>query len=116
MVYAACNLHQVWMAPQVRSAARPRPWADKVVGHTPRVMISGEESTGTTSHPMTDEHYIVGLYITDQDDNMIDKVQLNPTDQPEATYSFTLPAEVTSVTPWSLCDDHDLWLGASVDR
>ena len=70
----------------------------------------------TVNHPMDAEHYIVALYLSNQDGVIFDKVALNPMDNTEATHAFTLPAEVTSVTPWSLCDDHDLWMGATVSR
>jgi superoxide reductase len=114
--YAFCNLHEVWSAPLVRTGDRPGPWPDKVNSHTPTITIDGDSATVVTPHPMSEEHYIVSLYITDQEGNMISKVQLNPTDNPEATHTFELPSEVTSVTPWSLCDDHDLWMGATAAR
>ena len=116
MAYAVCNLHQNWKAPLVRTADRPGPWADKVGSHTPVAEVSTADSTVTVTvpHPMTEEHFIVALYLVDQAGNMIDKVQLNPTDNPEATYTFALPETATAVTPWSLCDDHDLWAGAEV--
>lgn len=114
-IYAYCNLHDVWPAPLVRDANRPGPWADKVGSHTPIAELTEEGVVVTTPHPMTDTHYIVALYLTDQNGAMIDKVQLNPTMNPEATHTFTLPEGVTSVTPWSLCDDHDLWIGETID-
>lgn len=110
--YSVCNLHQVWSAPVVRTLFQPGPWADKVIGHTPKVMIEGDQAIVNVPHPMTEEHYIVGLYITDQDGSVIGKTQLSPSDM--ASYSFTIPEGTEEVQPWALCDDHDLWIGQSV--
>lgn len=111
-VYAVCNLHQVWSAPVVKTIFEPGPWTEKVIGHTPKVLIVGDQATVSVPHPMGEDHYIVGLYLTDQNGSMIGKTQLNPND--EATYTFTIPEDVTEVQPWSLCDDHDLWIGQTI--
>ena len=110
--YSVCNLHQVWSAPEVRTVFNPGPWSEKIIGHMPRVLIDGDQATVSAPHPMGEEHYIVGLYLTDQDGAMIGKTQLNPSD--EASYTFTIPEGTTEIQPWSLCDDHDLWVGQSV--
>ena len=112
--YAMCNLHEVWSAPIVRSGDRPGPWADKVNAHTPTVEIGLEGATITVPHPMDEEHYVAALYLTDSTGEVIAKKQLNPQEYPEARYTFDLPANVTAVTPWALCDDHDVWIGSTV--
>ncbi|MEE2644691.1 MAG: desulfoferrodoxin family protein [Myxococcota bacterium] len=110
--YAVCNLHQVWSASLVRSPAAPGPWVDQINGHTPRVEITDEQVTVVVPHPMEEEHYIVGLYLSDQDGQLIDQVQLTP--GAEALHSFSIPEGVSEVTAWALCDDHDLWVGQPV--
>ena len=112
--YAACNLHENWVAPLVRSGDRPGPWEDKVVSHTPALEIAadGASATMTVEHPMNDDHFIVAMYLSDPSGNVVAKTQLNPQDNPVATYTFEdLPSGVTALTPWALCDDHDLWVG-----
>ena len=68
-----CNLHQVWSAPVVRTLFKPGPWEDKVIGHTPKVKIEDDQAIVSVPHAMAEEHYIVGLYITDQNDAVIAK-------------------------------------------
>ena len=60
---------------------------------------------------MDPDHYIVGLYLTDHDGNFIAKTQLDPSEDTEASYTFRISPSVTQVKHWTLCDDHDLWMG-----
>ena len=113
--YAMCNLHEVWAAPIVRSGDRPGPWADKVNSHTPSVEVGLGTATVTVPHPMDADHYIAALYLTNTNGAVIAKKQLNPQEYQEAQYTFELPVGVTTVTPWALCDDHDLWSGPTVN-
>ena len=63
---------------------------------------------------MDEEHYIAAIYLSNSAGVVIAKTQLNPVDHPEAQYTFDLPPNTTSVIPWALCDDHDLWMGSTV--
>ena len=84
------------------------------MGHTPVAEAGDGGVTVTVPHPMDEEHFIVAVYLTDAEGAMLGKTQLNPTDNPEATYTFEVPEGTTSVTPWALCDDHDLWIGEAL--
>ena len=88
MAYAVCNLHQVWKAPVVRTQDLPGPWAGKINGHTPRIKMVGNEVSVKVPHPMDPEHYIVAIYVTDQNGKVIGKTQLKPGD--EASYTLTV--------------------------
>jgi len=116
-VYSVCNLHDVWEANPVRTAAAPGPWAAKVEGHTPLASMEGMNSVKVSvPHGMSVEHFIACLYITDATGNMLGKVQLDPNTAMEASHVFELPSDttVTEITPWALCNKHDLWVGASM--
>ena len=112
VAFSVCNLHEVWSAPVVRTEARPGPWAEKIAVHTPRITsVSGRQVTVSVEHAMDPDHYIVGLYLTDENGHFIAKTQLDPAEDTEPTYTFSIPSRVRKVTPWALCDDHDLWAG-----
>ena len=112
VAYSVCNLHDVWSARLVRTEDRPGPWAEKIAVHTPQATYNGSgEVTVSVNHAMDPDHYIVGLYLTDQDGNFIAKTQLDPSEDTEASYTFRISPSVTQVKPWALCDDHDLWMG-----
>ena len=117
MAYSVCNLHQVWKAPITRNEMRPGPWAEKVGGHTPTLEVSADRQTVTVSvpHVMDDDHRIVGLYISDDRGVFVGKIQLDPEAVDLPQYTFTLRSTSSTVTPWALCDDHDLWMGAEVN-
>ena len=79
--FAVCNLHQVWSASLVRTPEAPGPWADKIAGHTPRISIEDAQVTVQVLHPMTDEHAILAIYLSDQNDVVFAKTQLARTDE-----------------------------------
>jgi len=112
--HSVCNLHGVWVSPPVRSAAAPGPWPEKIMGHTPVAEADENGVTVTVPHPMTADHFIVAVYLTDANGNMVGKTQLDPAVHTEATHTFEVPEGTTTVTPWALCDDHDLWIGETL--
>ena len=112
IAYSVCNLHDVWSATLVRTAERPGPWAEKIAVHTPRVTSAGPgRVTVTVDHAMSADHYIVGLYLMDEAGTFVAKKQLDPATDTEASYTFEVSPGTSKLTPWALCDDHDLWMG-----
>ena len=67
----------------------------------------------TLPHPMDAEHRIIAIYLLDQDEQLIDKVQL-PLDSLEARADFAVTPSTRAVTPVAICDDHDAWVGSTL--
>ena len=60
-----------------------------------------EVTVGSVLHPMTEEHYITCIFVINGND--IERVNLNPNDEPKATF------DVTTGTIYAYCNLHGLW-------
>ncbi len=75
--------------------------------HVPVVTIDGDKAivkVGNKPHPMTEEHYIkwIALLVGDS----VQRVELEPGDQPEATFYI---GNSTSIKAYAYCNLHGLW-------
>ena len=73
--------------------------------HLPTVKKNGDLWTvtiGEVLHPMSAEHYIQWIAVV-QDDR-VERVSLNPTDEPKATFHVQGDADV-----YAYCNLHGLW-------
>jgi superoxide reductase len=94
----------------------PGKWSQKVNGHVPIVNVEGNKVTVTTTHVMTDEHYIVRHTIVSENGNVLGEKTFSPSDA-EAKSVFEL-SDVRSEYVWdtttlyatSFCNKHDLWV------
>jgi len=94
----------------------PGKWAGKIKGHLPNVKIEGNKVTVTTTHGMTDEHYIVRHTIVSRNGDVLGEKTFSPSDT-MAKSVFELP-NVSSKYVWdtstlyatSFCNEHDLWV------
>ena len=73
-------------------------------------------------HPMngsvdgvTEPHWITELYVVDQNDKILTMKSLDPTGVDAATLDFDVPEGTESVTAYSWCNIHGLWLGPTVE-
>tara|TARA_B100000609_G_scaffold195782_1_gene190248 strand:+ start:684 stop:1118 length:435 start_codon:yes stop_codon:yes gene_type:complete len=88
----------------------PEKTADSAVEkHVP--LLSGDENgvkvvVGSTLHPMTEEHYIMWIEVTNGD--WVNRKFLNPGDAPEA--EFYVPMS-DKLEVRSYCNIHGLWKG-----
>ncbi len=100
----------------VYTEQNPGKWSKKVAGHLPNVKIEGNKLTVTTTHGMTDEHYIVRHTIVSKNGDVLGEKTFSPSDA-EAKSVFELP-DVISKYAWdtttlyatSFCNKHDLWV------
>ncbi|MBQ8166318.1 MAG: desulfoferrodoxin, partial [Lachnospiraceae bacterium] len=76
--------------------------------HVPIYEVNGNVVTvkvGSVEHPMTPEHYIQWIDI--QTTGGIQRVNLTPSDNPEATFTINEGDEVIAV--YEYCNLHGLW-------
>lgn len=76
--------------------------------HVPVYEVNGNVVTvkvGSVEHPMTPEHYIQWIDI--QTTGGIQRVQLTPSDKPEATFTINDGDSVVAV--YEYCNLHGLW-------
>ena len=100
----------------VYTKQNPGKWSKKVGGHLPKVNVEGNKVTVTTTHGMTDEHYIVRHTIVSRNGEVLGEKTFLPSDA-EAKSVFELP-NVSSKYVWdtatlyatSFCNKHDLWV------
>jgi hypothetical protein len=59
--------------------------------------------------PPTAIHYITTIYLKSQAGDVVGLYEFASTDAAPPTVLFTLPAGVTSVTPYEYCTIHGLW-------
>lgn len=73
--------------------------------HVPVITKDGNEiivSVGSVKHPMDDDHYINWIALVNGD--MVTRVNLNPSDEPEARFPY-----VEGSIVYAYCDKHGLW-------
>lgn len=75
--------------------------------HLPEITRNGnciKITVGSVQHPMLPEHYIEWIVLVQG--NRMQRVQLNPSDQPEAVFECT----TEPVTVYAHCNLHGLWM------
>ena len=100
----------------VYTSHNPGKWSKKVGGHLPNIKVEGNKVTVTTTHGMTDEHYIVRHTIVSGTGDVLGEKTFAPSDK-EAKSVFELP-DIDSMYAWdtttlhatSFCNKHDLWV------
>ena len=70
----------------------------------------GVASTNSTEEP----HWITEIYVVDQSDNIFAMTSLDPTGVDSATWDFTVPKGVESMTAFAWCNIHGLYEGPTV--
>lgn len=73
--------------------------------HVPVITKDGDEiivSVGSVKHPMDEDHYINWIALENGD--MVTRVNLNPSDEPEARFPYVKGSIV-----YAYCDKHGLW-------
>jgi len=84
--------------------------------HTPVVTMTDGVATITVNHGSADGHFIQGVGYFDQNGEIYLTTFEMPDDSGEQDNTaqvaeFTLPAHVTTVTPYESCDKHGIWQG-----
>ena len=64
---------------------------------------------------VTEPHWITELYVVDQNDKILTMKSLDPTGVDAATLDFDVPEGTESVTAYSWCNIHGLWVGPTVE-
>ncbi|MFQ5685320.1 MAG: desulfoferrodoxin family protein [Candidatus Scalindua sp.] len=100
----------------VYTKQNPGKWSKKVGGHLPKVNVEGNKVTVTTTHGMTDEHYIVRHTIVSRNGDVLGEKTFSPSDA-EAKSVFELSGarpinvwDTTTLYATSFCNKHDLWV------
>lgn len=100
----------------VYTKQNPGKWSKKVGGHLPKVKVEGNKVTVTTTHGMTDEHYIVRHTIVSRNGDVLGEKTFSPSDA-EAKSVFELSGaqskyawDTTTLYATSFCNKHDLWV------
>ncbi|MGR3302471.1 MAG: desulfoferrodoxin family protein [Candidatus Scalindua sp.] len=100
----------------VYTKQNPGKWSKKVGGHLPKVKVEGNKVTVTTTHGMTDEHYIVRHTLVSRNGDVLGEKTFSPSDA-EAKSVFELPNvnskyvwDTTTLYATSFCNKHDLWV------
>jgi len=86
-------------------------------------MITGDGAIndGGITHPMTDSsdnglpHFISFMFVLDQADGVAALRRLSPHEPAPASFEFDIPAGTTKLTPYSYCNVHGLYVGATMD-
>lgn len=88
---------------------QPGQWAKKVGSHAPGVKVEGGKVSLVTTHPMSEEHFIVRHTVVLADGTVVGGKTFTPADKPES--SFELPAGYKGKAyATSFCNKHDFWL------
>jgi len=88
----------------------PGKWAKKVGSHAPKVKVDGKKVTLTTSHPMSEKHYIVRHTLVSADGKVFGSKTFQPSDK-EAVSTYELPSDHgPGLYATSFCNLHDFWL------
>ena len=100
----------------VYTKQNPGKWSKKVAGHLPKVKVEGNKVTVTTTHGMTDEHYIVRHTIVSRNGDVLGEKTFFPSDA-EAKSVFELSGthskyiwDTATLYATSFCNKHDLWV------
>ena len=100
----------------VYTKQNPGKWSKKVGGHLPKVNVEGNKVTVTTTHGMTDEHYIVRHTLVSRNGDVLGEKTFSPSDK-EAKSVFELSGaqskyawDTTTLYATSFCNKHDLWV------
>ena len=100
----------------VYTKQNPGKWAGKVKGHTPNVEVEGNKVTVTTTHGMSDKHYIVRHTIVSKDGKVLGEKTFSPSDA-MAKSVFELSGasskyvwDTATLYATSFCNKHDLWV------
>jgi superoxide reductase len=100
----------------VYTKQNPGKWAGKIKGHMPNVKVEGNKVTVTTTHGMSEEHYIVRHTIVSQCGKVLGEKTFHSSDA-EARSVFELPDtsskyawDTTKLYATSFCNKHDLWI------
>ena len=100
----------------VYTKQNPGKWSGKTGGHVPNVKVEGNKVTVTTTHGMSEAHYIVRHTLVSKCGKVLGEKTFSPSDT-EAKSVFDLP-ETNSKFAWdttklyatSFCNKHDLWV------
>lgn len=85
-------------------------WAKKAGSHAPKVDVEGKKVTITTTHPMSEKHYIVRHTLVSQDGKVLGEKTFYPSDK-RAISTYELPSSHGSkLYATSFCNLHDFWL------
>ncbi len=100
----------------VYTSQNPGKWSKKVGGHLPNVNVEGNKVTVTTTHGMTDEHYIVRHTLVSGNGDVLGEKTFSPSDA-EAKSVFELSGthskyvwDTATLYATSFCNKHDLWV------
>jgi superoxide reductase len=90
----------------------PGRWAKKAKGHSPRIEKNGGTIQVTTPHPMDGwVHYIVKHMILNENFQFVREVMFDPEKDTPVT-DHDVKGLKNVVYALSMCNKHDLWLGA----
>jgi len=100
----------------VYTKQNPGKWSQKVAGHMPNVKVEGKKVTVTTTHGMSNEHYIVRHTVVSGNGEVLGEKTFYPSDM-QAKSVFELPDtsskyawDTTTLYATSFCNKHDLWV------
>lgn len=91
----------------VYTADEPGIWAGKEGTHAPQVDVEGMKVSVLTSHPMSEEHYIVRHTLVSEKGDVIGAALFTPADMPLSEYTVPGPGTYYAT---SFCNKHDFWL------
>ncbi len=93
----------------VYSKDSPGKWAGKAGSHAPKVKMEGNKATITTTHSMSEKHYIVRHTLVTSDGSVLGEKTFYPSDK-KAESAFEISAKKgTTLFATSFCNKHDLW-------
>jgi superoxide reductase len=100
----------------VYTKQNPGKWSGKTRGHVPNVKAEGNKVTITTTHGMSEAHYIVRHTLVSKCGKVLGEKTFSPSDA-EAKSVFDLPDtnskyawDITKLYATSFCNKHDLWV------
>ena len=89
----------------------PGKWKGKSGSHAPQISVEGRKVTVTTSHPMSQGHYIVRHTLVLKDGTVVGEQTFFPVKDTKAVSTFELPEDYKSTFyATSFCNLHDLWV------
>ena len=95
----------------IYTTGNPGKWKGKAGSHAPQISVSDRTVTITTSHPMSQEHYIVRHTLVLKDGSVAGEKTFFPVKDTKAVSTFELPEGYKSLFyATSFCNLHDLWV------
>ncbi len=88
----------------------PGKWDKKIGSHAPKITVEGKKVTITTSHPMSEMHYIVRHTLVTLDGKVLGEKTFYPNEEKAVSIHDLPEGAGAGFYATSFCNKHDMWV------